>query len=343
MFQRNQAPATSSATAPEVEFEDDVTDAYAENAISAARAAGLLAKAQAAGVKLATKCIKKIPGVNKKFAKNCARNLKRAFRKNDKWPDPYLFEARAWDRVKDTEVTKKICILLPSEVLDVIWKYGVKEVLLGTDKYDKLTKDHYEYMKRMLNVQELWGFGLHGDGVPCNYDRTESVCLTSINLPGLTGRNGRLRIPLIILPDSCISENTFDDVYEILAWDMRNLLSGARAECRHDQSPWDPVQDKKRSKLHGDRDFRACLVQVRSDWDWLTKCYHFPGHAAKEEMCWMCNCKRNQVPGWFRNKKLRLVASALRLAASADAYMCAFYYTWAHICMHACLCPGAPS
>ena len=167
-----------------------MTDAYAENAISAARAAGLLAKAQAAGVKLATKCIKKVPGVTKKFAKNCARNMKRAFRKNDKWPDPYWFEARVWDRVKDAEVTKKICILLPSEVLDVIWKYGVKEVLLGTDKYDKLTKDHYEYMKRMLNVQELWGFGLHGDGVPCNYDRTESVCLTSINLPGLTWRNG---------------------------------------------------------------------------------------------------------------------------------------------------------
>ena len=120
MFQRNQAPATSSATAPEVEFEGDVTDAYAENAISAARAAGLLAKAQAAGVKLATKCIKKIPGVNKKFAKNCARNLKRAFRKNDKWPDPYWFEARVWDRVKDTEVTKKICILLPNQILDVI-------------------------------------------------------------------------------------------------------------------------------------------------------------------------------------------------------------------------------
>ena len=94
MFQRNQAPATSSATAPEVEFEDDVTDAYAENAISAARAAGLLAKAQAAGVKLATKCIKKVPGVTKKFAKNCARNMKRAFRKNDKCPNPYWFEAR---------------------------------------------------------------------------------------------------------------------------------------------------------------------------------------------------------------------------------------------------------
>jgi hypothetical protein len=296
MFQRNQAPATSSATAPEVEFLDDVQDMYAENVISAARATVLLKKAQNAGIKMAIKAVKKAPGVTKKTAKNLARNLRRHYRKNDKWPDPYWFQARVWDRVKDDEVTKKICILLPSEVLQTIWKFGVKEVLLGTGHYDKLTKDHHEWMKQQLNVQELLGFGLHGDGVPCNYDRTESANITSINLPGLTGRNGRLRIPLFILPDHCFSANTFDDIYEVIAWDLRSLLTGCQAECRHDTTPWDPTTDKRRSKLHGDRDFRACLVQVRSDWDWLVKCYHFPAHGTKEGMCWMCQCKRNQVP-----------------------------------------------
>ena len=155
-------------------------------------------------------------------------------------------------------------------------------------------KDHHEWMKQQLNVQELWGFGLHGDGVPCNYDRTQSCMLTSINLPGLTGKNGRLRIPLVILPDSCFSENTFDDVMGVIAWDLSLLLTGCRAECRHDQSAWDLKTDQKRSKLHGDRGFRACLVQVRSDWDWLTKCYHFPGHGA-EHNCWLCQCKRSKV------------------------------------------------
>ena len=301
MFQRNQGPATSSATAPEVEFEDDVTDMFAENAVSAARATVLLHKAKRAGMKLATRFIKRIPGNTKKKTKNMARNLRKSLRKNDKWPDPYWFDARVWDRKLDKEVIKKICILLPSEVLETIWKFGLKEVLLGTGNYDKLTKHHHEWMKQQLNVQELLGFGFHGDGVPCNYDRTESVMLTSINLPGLTGRNGRLRIPLIILPDHCISDNTFDDIYEVLAWDLRSLLSGVRHEARHDHSPWHPEKDKKRRKLQGNRDFRACLVQIRSDWDWLTKCYHFPGHAAKNEMCWLCNCPHTQVPlcmGW---------------------------------------------
>ena len=296
MFQRGAGPAASSSTDPHVAFEDDVQDMYSENVISASRASSLLAKAQEAGIKIATKFIKKAPGVKKKWVKNCARNLRRTMRKHDKWPDPYWFYARVWDRTKDKEVIKKICILLPSEVLETIWKFGVKEVLLGTDFYDKLTRDHLEWMKQQLNVQELWGFGLHGDGVPCNYDRTESVMLTSINLPGLTGRNGRLRIPICILPDHCISENTFDDIYEVLAWDMRSLQSGVRQERRHDMGPWDKATDKKKSNLHGDRDFRSCLVQVRSDWEWLNKCYHFPGHRS-HEMCWLCSCKRNQVLG----------------------------------------------
>jgi len=294
MFQRGAPPATSSNTDAGVEFEDDVQDLYAENAISATRAAHLLSKAKNAGIKIATKFIKKMPGVKPKFAKNCARNLRRSIRKDDNWPDVYWFDARVWDRKLDKEVVKKICILLPSEVLEVIWKHGVKEVLLGTSHYDKLTKDHHEWMKQQLNVSELLGFGLHGDGVPCNYDRTESVMLTSINLPGLTGRNGRLRIPLCILPDHCISSNTFDDIYEVLAWDMRSLLCGVRQECRHDNGPWDRDKDKKRLKLHGARDFRSCLVQVRSDWEWLTKCYHFPGNAS-EEMCWLCHVKRKKV------------------------------------------------
>ena len=298
MFQRGAGPTQTPGCAPETEFQNDVEDMFAENVISGARATQLLAKARNAGVKIATRFLKKQAGGKKKrWYKNAARDMKRRIRKNDHWPDPYWFYARVWDRKKQEEVIQLICILLPSEVLECLWKYGLKEVLLCKDNYDKLTKDHHQWMQQQLNVEDLLGFGFHGDGVPCNYDRTTSVMLTSINLPGLTGRNGRLRIPLIILPDHVISDQTFDDVYEVLAWDMRSLLSGVRHECRHDRSPWHPFRDKKRSKGHGQRDFRACLVQVRSDWDWLTKCYHFPGHASKDEFCWMCRCQRKKVWG----------------------------------------------
>ena len=41
--------------------------------------------------------------------------------------------------------------------------------------------------------------GLWGDGVPCNWDRTESVEVISMNLPGQDGQWGPLRIPLVAI------------------------------------------------------------------------------------------------------------------------------------------------
>ena len=299
MFQRGAGPRVTDGCAPEVDFQNDVEDLFAENTIGATRASKLLGKANRAGVrlqaKLQAKLLKTAFGKTKSWAKNAARDLRTRTGNFDHWPEPYWLDARVWDRVRGEEVTKHICILLPSDVLEVVWRHGLKAVLLQDDNYDKLTRDHHAYMKQQLNVTELWGFGIHGDGVPCNYDRTESVILTSINLPGLKGRNGRLRIPLIILPNHCVSDNTFDDIYEVLAWDLRSLLSGMHHECRHDNSPWHPGTDRKRAKMHGKRHFTACLVQVRSDWEWLTKCYHFPGHNSNEGFCWMCSCKKSEV------------------------------------------------
>ena len=106
--------------------------------------------------------------MTKKRLQNVAWNLRGSGRKHDKWPDPYWFDARVWDRVKQEERLKRICIYLPSEVLEMIWEFAVKEVLLSDGNFDQLTKHHHDKMKRLLNVSELLGFGLHGDGVPCN-------------------------------------------------------------------------------------------------------------------------------------------------------------------------------
>ena len=92
-------------------------------------------------------------------------------------------------------------MLLPLDVLEMIWDLGAKDVLLSSDHLDTDGKKHMAWMKEHLQVEELIAWGMHGDGIPCNYDRTESVVMISLNLPGLSGRNGRMRIPLVILPD----------------------------------------------------------------------------------------------------------------------------------------------
>jgi hypothetical protein len=289
MFSRASQPSSSSNAVPSQEFQEDVEDLYADNLISGQRAARLLTKACKAGIK----------GISKKVRKTTGRNQARAITRHKltrtKWPDYYYFDCRVQDRKTATEYTTRIPINLPLELLEMLWELGLAEVLLSTDNLDTDGKKHMAWMKEQLQVDELWGWGLHGDGIPCNYDRTESVIMISLNLPGLKGKNGRMRIPLVVLPDFAVSENTFDDIFTVIAWSMRHLVAGSRPCCRHDGTAWGKTDSKRKKKNNAPLKFRACLVQVRADWDWMGKCFHLPFHNVLEGMCWLCRCKRHQV------------------------------------------------
>ena len=288
MFSRNSQPASSSNAPPEQTFIEDVEDLLGENLISAQRTARILFKASKAGIRGINKRIRKTIG------KNQARDHVRFKLRHNKWPDYYWFRIRLWDRKKNEEITVEIPINLPLEILEVLWDLGNAEALLSEANLDTAGKEHMKWMREQLGASTLLGWGLHGDGIPCNYDRTESVVMISLNLPGLSGRNGRMRIPLVILPDYAVSENTFDDIMEVMAWSMRHLLEGTRPSCRHDGQPFNK-SDHKRAKKSGNLPFQACLNQVRGDWDWMGKCFHLAFHNVKQGCCWLCTCKRNQV------------------------------------------------
>ena len=288
MFSRNSQPASSSHAPPWEAFQEDVEDLCAENLVSAQRTARLLDKASKAGISQIN------PKIRRTIGKNQARDLRQGKLKWSKWPDYYWFSCRLWDRKAAKEFTTEIPINLPLEVLEVLWDLGTADVLLSEVNLDTAGKSHLKWMREQLGVSELLGWGMHGDGIPCNYDRTESVIMISLNLPGLSGKYGRMRIPLVILPDHAVSDNTFDDINEVIAWSMRHLLIGSRPSCRHDCQPFNR-SDHKRAKKTGSLPFRACLVQVRADWDWMGKCFHLPFHNVKEGCCWLCKCKRNQV------------------------------------------------
>ena len=291
MFQRNAQPSSSSTAPADAIFQDDVEDLLAENVISAQRASKLLHKAFKAGIKGISKKVRRFAG------RNQARDVTRKKLKNSKWPEPYIFQCRVKDRRTKLEYETDVACLLIQEVLQVIWELGLSDVLLSEDNLDTTGRKHMQWMREQLQVDTLLGFGLHGDGVPCNYDRTESVIIISLNLPGLPGKNGRMRIPLIVLPDHCVSENTFDDIMEVFAWSMRHLLVGSHPTQRHDGDPWRRNSDAKRQQRTGPLGFQACLCQVRADWDWMGKCFHFPFHGVKGGCCWRCTCRRDQVRG----------------------------------------------
>ena len=81
--------------------------------------------------------------------------------------------------------------------------------------------------------------GLWGDGVPCNWDRTESVEVVSMNLPGQDGQWGPLRIPLVAISKKDVGPNTMDDLMGVIAWSLRYLAAGFWPSSRHDGSALD--------------------------------------------------------------------------------------------------------
>ena len=176
----------------------------------------------------------------------------------------------------------------------MIWEHGLPHVVLSTDMLDTQALGHLHWMQEQLHVESMLGFGIHGDGVPCNWDRTESVMVISLNPPGVGAPYSRMRIPLLCLPHYMVTSETMDDIMDIFSWSMRHLLVGANPVCRHDGSPWSD-SDALRKGLATHLGFHACLCEVRADWDFLSKCFHFPYHNERQGVCWKCSCRRDQV------------------------------------------------
>ena len=289
MFSRNSQPSSSSGARPEDTFLEDVQDLHAENLLSAQRASKLLRKACKAGINVPKNAI---GGT----AKNMSRAHRRRALRRTKWPRYYWFNCRVLDRKTREERTVKLCMLLPQEVIHTIWKLGSSEALLDTDNLDTESLAHLQWIKDQLGVEEALAFGIHGDGIPCNYDRTESVVMISLNLPGLSGRNGRLRIPLVALPDWAASSNTYDDIMAVIAWSMRNMLTRSKPCCRHDGTEWwDSDKSRKEPNYDPTIPVPCTMVQARGDWDWMGKCFHLPFHNVKTGCCWLCRVQRHEV------------------------------------------------
>ena len=164
---------------------------------------------------------------------------------------------------------------------------------LISDRMDVQTKEHSDKLKEKFSLDDLVGLGLHGDGVPSHYDRTESVQVISMNLPGVGGKFAKMRIPMCAVPSSKVGDETMDAILEVIAWSIKHLQAGAHQECRHDGAPWN-ASDKLRSKKSGPLELHAALVEVRDDWDFYSKVFHFPYHSELDGICWLCPCKRRQ-------------------------------------------------
>ena len=112
-----------------------------------------------------------------------------------KGPRTYDAQIRAWNPRRSQEVMTTVQMLLLHEVAHVLHNHLKADSVLDRSGVDALTREHTESCERNARCS-LLPMGLWSDGAPFNCDRSESLEIFALNLPGPTGDFKRLRLPL---------------------------------------------------------------------------------------------------------------------------------------------------
>ena len=188
-------------------------------------------------------------------------------------------------------VQEPVAIFLPHEIVAALCRTSSTDALLAKDRLDRNTATHLQGCEEAIGGEGLLGIGLWGDGVPCNWDRTDSLQMFSLNLPGLPPPWHTLRIPLTRFSKKHFAgKQTYDDLMAVFAWSFQQLAAGTWPLARHDGSPWTSA-DKKRGKKAGTKlPVRAALVEIRGDWAFMKETFGLPAWNEAGGLCWLCSC-----------------------------------------------------
>eukprot|EP00972_Heterocapsa_arctica_P075928 11197538-Heterocapsa_arctica.AAC.1 len=125
-------------------------------------------------------------GCNGKFANNCARDLSRKLLKDSEWPRPYMASVRVLDVATQLPHVVQVPLILPHElVAALVKKAGGASGLLRQAGLNDDIKSHLAKAEQELGAQHghLLACALWGDGVPYNWDRTQSLDVFTLSFP----------------------------------------------------------------------------------------------------------------------------------------------------------------
>ena len=189
--------------------------------------------------------------------------------------------------------------LLPHEMVAAICKLSDVPSLLTQEGMDPGTRAHLTDAAVELRVppESLLGLGLWCDGVPCNYDRTESLEVFTLNFPGFGGATKNLRVPITCINRRWVQkEQTFDDILEIVTWSLKACALGRMPAARPGNQPWRRREDRHRQKCSGDDlPLLAVLAEVRGDWKMYKETFRLPAHNENSGICFLCTCTPQDI------------------------------------------------
>ncbi|CAE7245566.1 unnamed protein product [Symbiodinium sp. CCMP2592] len=261
MYSKNSRGYNEEDVPEKKRFRANLSDAFLSGQITAARTASLFKGAQSSGAS----------GVDDLAAvqdKNAARSLRRKMLKGSHWPDCYYADIELHD---------------PK---------------LQENRQDVLQEDAELIGKFSLSCQPardpatFLPLGLWNDGVPCNWDRSQSLEVIALSFPSIPG----LRVPLFCLKKMFEAKKcTMDAAMKVLVWSFEQLALGRYPSRRHDGSPFDLRVDKARLRLAGSDLPVACLTQIRGDWKMFKDTLSLPAHNENNGCCWLCPMTPDKV------------------------------------------------
>jgi hypothetical protein len=262
-----------------------LTEMFLSNQVSGPEIREMFEDAVVLGVPGASRSAK--AGTHGKHKHNVKRDMLRHSLKGKKdWPPLYFIDVEIMNPATQTVGIKKLPLILPHEVVFFLAKRNAKEALLREECMAQCTRRHLEAARRELNVEELVGIGLWGDGVPCKFDRSESIECLTMNLPGPPAAVN-MRIPVTVINKKFLVKSiTWDTVFTTLAWSFSVLASGSMPGIDHLGNPMIGA----RAKWAGKPLMKGILAEFRGDWAWYKACFRYPQHNEKIGICWRCNC-----------------------------------------------------
>lgn len=177
-------------------------------------------------------------------AKNAARDWMRKCLKKNGWPPVYVAEIATWDPKMQTQRLSPLAFILPHEIVFQLLKRNTVETLCQTEGGTQSLKDHVAKAKECLKGSVI-PLGLWSDATPMNWDRSESLELILVNLPGLPKDSGSTswRFPCAAISHKNVAKGlTFNQIFEVLSWSFQQLFVGKMPCSRHDGKPFTATQ-----------------------------------------------------------------------------------------------------
>ena len=289
MFHKRARPWSTEDEDPATRLRRNLGDLFLGNDVSGARAQSLFSDAQLAGAQHVSDLAR--AGARGRFPGNASRDLTARFLRGKGWPSLYKAKLRVWDVHAQCETTATLPMLLPHELIASLARRNSTDCLLVRDGMSNECKDHLQQIETKVNQSNLLGIGLWCDGVPYNWDRSQTLEVVSMSLPGLDGSNAQLRLLLFgVNKKLLLTTATFDDLFSVLSWSFRCLATGQHPSCRHDGLPFTKTDSKRKQVSETPIGLKGFLVEVRGDWAMMKQVFRFPAWNSLSGCCWLCKC-----------------------------------------------------